>query len=114
MAKKDFGKLHICGECGTKFFDFNSEGRTCPKCGLAESGEPRKKPVSPKKTVEKPKRENFDEIDDLDDIDGDYDGEFDEELDGDFPAADEVSDKPDADAGNDSTDDSDGGDGKTK
>ena len=33
MAKLDWGKKHICSECGTKFYDMNKPTPECPKCG---------------------------------------------------------------------------------
>ena len=33
MDKAELGNKHICGSCGTKFYDLNKEIPTCPKCG---------------------------------------------------------------------------------
>lgn len=33
MARPDLGGKRQCQTCGTKFFDFNRDPITCPKCG---------------------------------------------------------------------------------
>ena len=33
MARADLGGKRQCLNCGTKFFDFNRDPITCPKCG---------------------------------------------------------------------------------
>ncbi len=33
MARPDLGGKRQCQTCGTKFFDFNHDPITCPKCG---------------------------------------------------------------------------------
>ena len=35
MAKADLGAKRVCQNCGTKFFDFNKDPISCPKCGAA-------------------------------------------------------------------------------
>ena len=35
MAKAELGAKRVCQDCGTKFFDFNKDPVTCPKCGAA-------------------------------------------------------------------------------
>ena len=35
MAKSELGNKRTCQNCGTKFFDFNRDPITCPKCGTA-------------------------------------------------------------------------------
>ncbi|MCY3879989.1 MAG: FYDLN acid domain-containing protein [Rhodobacteraceae bacterium] len=35
MAKPDWGKKHVCEECGTRFYDLMRDPAECPACGLA-------------------------------------------------------------------------------
>lgn len=38
MAKPEWGRKHLCGSCGTKFYDLRRVPATCPSCGAqAES-----------------------------------------------------------------------------
>jgi uncharacterized protein (TIGR02300 family) len=41
VAKPELGGKHICGHCGTRFFDLNRLPIACPKCGTIVEGAPR-------------------------------------------------------------------------
>ncbi len=102
MTKKNLGKMHVCRQCGGKFFDLNKKEPACPSCGFLVSDAPPPKIEPKKKKVVRKKKpvviENLDELDEIDELDGNFTGEFDEELDGDFAVADTDESKPDDDA----------------
>lgn len=83
MAKKDLGKLVVCHDCGAKFFDLNRQLTSCLKCSLPLNESAPKRPAPKKKAAVK-KGGDIDDLENIDDLDGSFDGEFDVELDGDF------------------------------
>jgi len=91
MVHPKYGKLHVCLECAAKFFDLQKEVAVCPVCGV-------KIDKTPRWTLDDYKvkpgmyevQSRLDDFDDLDELEGDYDGEFDTELDGDFTSTGEI------------------------
>jgi len=84
MAHEKYGKLHLCLECNIKFFDLGKGVPTCPKCGKQIEAKAKAKAANESgKAKAKKSQDETEEIEDLDSID-DFDGDYDEEIDGDF------------------------------
>ena len=82
MAEASLGIKRACPSCAVKFYDFNSETLTCPKCShsfaIAAPVKRKPKPVK-KKIIRKPKPkkedgempvgvEDLEDLDELDDV----------------------------------------------
>jgi len=40
VAKPEWGRKHLCGSCGTKFYDLRRTPAICPSCGAQAEAEP--------------------------------------------------------------------------
>lgn len=40
MAKPEWGRKHLCQNCGAKFYDLRKEPPTCPSCGTRVDTQP--------------------------------------------------------------------------
>ena len=100
MTHDKFGRFCTCPECGTKFFDMKKAEALCPKCGKKVEKDLTLPVIARSKPKPKERKEDLllseDELETIDDFDGEFIAELDTEVEDEFAATTGGSDEIDS------------------